>query len=179
MSDPRLNSLHLDADRREEYRRVRQLALQARGMETIYAEKHPSSAESSPTAIEAPARAGVASSPVADFWVCDQDYLYPLKVGINTMGRSADNDVLVEDLYVSRRHCIIMVHRSGVCEIYDTASKNGTYLNGKKILSPTPIYPGDEIRICNKTYIFQTREQRGGHPGSNEVTMPGQFHDSE
>ena len=39
-----------------------------------------------------------------------KEYIYPLKVGINTVGRSPDNDVVVQDCYISRRHCAILVH---------------------------------------------------------------------
>jgi hypothetical protein len=163
MGDPRLNSLHLDPTRRQEYRRAREALLHSRGIETLYGEKNRSlDADPNPTAI----RAGLDGKPEADkpldFWVSDRDFIFPLKLGINTMGRSSDNDVLVEDLYVSRRHCVIMVHHDGACVLHDTASKNGTYLNGTKITGPTPLRPGDEIRICNKQYVFNSRA--GGVP---------------
>ena len=38
MGDPRLNSLHLDPARRQDYRRAREALLQSRGVETIYAQ---------------------------------------------------------------------------------------------------------------------------------------------
>jgi pSer/pThr/pTyr-binding forkhead associated (FHA) protein len=131
-------------------------------METIYAERRPVSGGSNPTFVAVGPSAGVESVLVSEFWVTDREFIFPLKVGINTMGRSAENDVMVDDLYVSRRHCIIMLHHNGTCEIYDTASKNGTYLNGARINGPTPLRPGDEIRICNKHYIFQSRNARSG-----------------
>jgi pSer/pThr/pTyr-binding forkhead associated (FHA) protein len=61
---------------------------------------------------------------------------------------------VVSDAFVSRRHCAILVHHSSVCELYDTASKNGTYLNGNKINGPTRLHTGDEIRMCDRNYIF-------------------------
>ena len=34
----------------------------------------------------------------------------PLKVGLNTLGRSSDNDVIIAEEFVSRRHCTILIH---------------------------------------------------------------------
>lgn len=156
MGDPRLNSLHLDPTRRQDFRRAREQLLQSRGNETVYAEARRAEQpdESGTTFIN---NKGGGTPTNLDFWLVDRDYIYPLKVGVNTMGRSADNDVIVEDLYVSRRHCAILAHHDGSCVLHDTASKNGTYLNGGKISGPTALKPGDEIRICNRQFVFLTR----------------------
>jgi pSer/pThr/pTyr-binding forkhead associated (FHA) protein len=105
-----------------------------------------------------------APSAALDFWLVDRDFIYPLKVGINTLGRSGDNDVVVEDLYVSRRHCAILVHHDRTCVLHDTASKNGTYLNGVKVAGPAPIKPGDEVRICNRQFVFLSRNSPAAAP---------------
>ncbi|NBO90913.1 MAG: FHA domain-containing protein [Planctomycetia bacterium] len=158
MGDPRFNSIHLDPVRREDYRRARDVVLKARGQETMFGEVHRSASEEpNPTMI----RAGYDGKPETDrpldYWISNREYVFPLKVGVNTMGRSSDNDIHVEDLFVSRRHCAILVHHDGSCILHDTASKNGTYLNGLRINAPTPLKPGDEIRICNQRYLFNTR----------------------
>jgi hypothetical protein len=155
MGDPRLNSLHLDPVRRQDYRRAREALLESRGNETIFAERQrDEDADSCNTLIR---NQGGAPPSALDFWLVDRDFIYPLKFGLNTMGRSADNDVVVEDLYISRRHCAILVHHDSSCVLHDTASKNGTFLNGAKINGPTPIKPGDEIRICNRQFVFLNR----------------------
>jgi hypothetical protein len=155
MGDPRLNSLHLEPGRRQDYRRAREALLQSRGSETIYAErKRTEDSDPSNTFIR---NEGGAAPSALDFWLVDREYIYPLKVGLNTMGRSSDNDVVVEDLYVSRRHAAILVHHDNHFMLHDTASKNGTFLNGAKIGGPTPLRPGDEIRICNRNFRFLTR----------------------
>jgi hypothetical protein len=163
MGDPRLNSLHLDPARRQDFRRARDVLLQSRGHETIYAErKRDEESDPSNTFIHNPGSG--APPPHLDWWLVDRDFIYPLKVGLNTMGRSADNDVVVEDLYVSRRHCAILVHHDHSCVLHDVASKNGTFLNGVKIPGPTPLKPGDEIRICNRQFVFLTRTAPGAQP---------------
>jgi pSer/pThr/pTyr-binding forkhead associated (FHA) protein len=90
----------------------------------------------------------------------DRESVYPLKIGLNTVGRLSDNDVVLEDPYVSRRHCAVVIHAAnGTCELHDVASKNGTYLNGNRLSGPTPLVSGDEIRLCDRQLVFITRGQ--------------------
>jgi hypothetical protein len=159
MVDPRLNSVHLEAPRRQEYRRARDVLLRARGNYTICADRVDPSDLSGHTIIQQ--GEGKAESEL-DCWLRDGEFIYPLKVGLNTLGRSSDNDVVVDDAYVSRRHCAILVHSSQACELHDTASKNGTYLNGTRLSGPVTLKPGDEIRVSNQQLIFQTRSGDGG-----------------
>jgi hypothetical protein len=172
MADPRLNSVHLEAPRRGEYRRAREALLQARGSYTVALE-HQEDEDSSPgyphTVIQ---NAANQAPPEANFWLVDKDYIYPLRVGINTVGRSPDNDVVVQDAYVSRRHCAILVHAGDGCELHDTASKNGTYLNGKKLSGPTRLKSGDEIRMCDQKLVFVIKAGPPDRPSPTQ-TMPG------
>jgi pSer/pThr/pTyr-binding forkhead associated (FHA) protein len=158
MTDARLNSVHLESPRRQEFRAARDMLLHARGGETMAAEQQHLAALSggSPTAVQ---KQG-GTPPVARYVLMDSEYVYPLKVGLNTIGRMPDNDVVLQDAYVSRRHCAVLVHLSGdVCELHDIASKNGTLLNGQRINGPTRLKPGDEIRMCNRQLVFVTRAE--------------------
>ncbi len=67
-----------------------------------------------------------------------------LKYGANRIGRFEDNDIVIEDKAISRRHCCIVVHSDEKMEIFDTASRNGTRVNGQKI-QKCFLRPGDEI----------------------------------
>ena len=154
MTDPRLNSLHLGDLRREEFRRAREGLLEARGDLTRAEEKAPPTA-----AAEDPARTQIEQLQSRlpanlDYAIVDQDRVYPLKMGLNTIGRLPDNDVVLPDLHVSRRHCAILIHASNGCELHDVASKNGTFLNGQLLTGPTAIASGDEIRLCDRPLIF-------------------------
>ena len=42
------------------------------------------------------------------------------------VGRFPDNDIHFVELCVSRRHCVLLVHAWGGCDLHDTASRNGT-----------------------------------------------------
>jgi pSer/pThr/pTyr-binding forkhead associated (FHA) protein len=48
--------------------------------------------------------------------------------------------------------------------LHDTASKNGTYVNGKRISGPTRLRSGDEIRMCDQRLVFVTRDTPPDHP---------------
>ena len=92
------------------------------------------------------------------FYLKDGANVYPLHLGLNSVGRLPDNDVVIRDECVSRRHCAVVIHHDLRVELHDVASKNGTILNGKKIPGPTKIQSGDQITLCGRRLIFQICE---------------------
>ena len=136
MADPRLNSVHLEASqRKQEFRHAREVLLNARGECTLAAERLEVPGDNPKTFLHDPEQPARAASP---FLLFDKRSAHPLRVGLNTIGRLPDNDVVVSDAYVSRRHCAILVHAEDGCELHDVASKNGTFLNGSRLTQPQP-----------------------------------------
>jgi pSer/pThr/pTyr-binding forkhead associated (FHA) protein len=163
MGDARLNSVHLDFPRRDDFRRAREALLEARGSHTLALEKQGGSfGGDSHTMVQEAARERVPAN--AEHWLMDQGGIYPLKVGVNTVGRLPDNDVVIQGPYVSRRHCAILVHVGNGCELYDIASKNGTYINGHRLAGPTLLRSGDEIRMCDRNFVFLSKQGRPEDP---------------
>ena len=80
--------------------------------------------------------------------------VYALKVGVNSLGRLADCNVIVTDPQVSRRHCVLVVHPDHSCEVYDQDSTNGTYLNGERVKCLTLIEAGDIIRVGDHCFTL-------------------------
>lgn len=164
MVDPRLNSIHLESlPRRDEFRQARQALLDARGPRTLAAEQFKGYA----TDKERPSNTvmqnqGPQLRGGLKFLLMDKEYVYPLKVGLNTIGRMPDNDVVIHDACVSRRHCAILVHTLDGCELHDVASKNGTFINGKRLSGPTRLNSGDEICMCNRQFVFVTKNECSG-----------------
>ena len=154
MADSRFNSIHLESARRQEFRRARDLLLRARGAQTVFVSSDADCSQMGHTVIH---KGDVGAAKQLTCWLSDGEFLYPLQIGVNTLGRSSENDVVVEDAYVSRRHCAILVHSTETAELHDTASKNGTYLNGDQLSGPAILKCGDEIRISERQYIFFTR----------------------
>jgi pSer/pThr/pTyr-binding forkhead associated (FHA) protein len=51
------------------------------------------------------------------------------------IGRTDDNDLVVDDLGVSRRHAELRKSPTGSYEIIDLGSHNGTFVNGRRVTS--------------------------------------------
>jgi hypothetical protein len=77
---------------------------------------------------------------------------HPLKVGINAVGRSPQNDLVLRPTRISRRHCVVLVHADGGCEVYDTASLNRIWVNGKRV-DRADLFPGDRLELCELLYL--------------------------
>jgi pSer/pThr/pTyr-binding forkhead associated (FHA) protein len=152
-ADARMNSLHLEPDRRDQFRRAREALYGACGELTISGSLPPPA--SPPTAALAANNPALAD---ARFVLLDRDCVYPLRVGVNTVGRMPDNDVVIEDPYVSRRHCAILVHAGEGCELHDVASRNGTLLNGRRLAGPTRLKSGDTLSLCDHRLLFLSRD---------------------
>ncbi len=76
-----------------------------------------------------------------------------------TLGRTANNDVVVSDRSVSRFHAFIKPGEDGRLRIQDAESTNGTRVNGNSVPSqgqgpPTPLAPGDDVRLGHVELTF-------------------------
>ncbi len=159
MSDPRLHSLHLEGQpRRDQFRAARQVIQAACGSQTVAGDLRLISEEE---AAHAPTMAPGGHGKLGGrftFYLKDGNDVFPLRAGLNSVGRLPDNDVVIRDECVSRRHCAVLVHSDNRCELHDVASKNGTLLNGTKIGGPTKLQSGDQILLCNKRLTFHITE---------------------
>lgn len=65
------------------------------------------------------------------------------------IGRSPDNNHVINDPGVSSQHAVIQIDSNGNCWIMDKGSKNGTFVNGVRIFQKTFLSPSDEVRMGN------------------------------
>jgi pSer/pThr/pTyr-binding forkhead associated (FHA) protein len=63
-----------------------------------------------------------------------------------TIGRWQDNDVVIDDRWVSRHHARVR-HQGEQYLVEDMGSKNGTQVNGQRIAAPTELSDGDEVQV--------------------------------
>lgn len=79
---------------------------------------------------------------------------FQLSKPVTRIGRGADCDVRVEDPGVSRHHAEILI--GGGAVVRDTASTNGTYVNGT-LVAEQPLNDGDVITIGSTSLTFRSR----------------------
>lgn len=68
------------------------------------------------------------------------------------LGRSDENDIVLDEEYISRRHCRI-INRNGRFFIEDLKSTNGTFVNGDKISGEAEIFSNTKICLGDKELI--------------------------
>ena len=89
-----------------------------------------------------------------DPWIEDSDGKhYPIQ-GSCTFGRSRNNNVILSEDKVSRRHAIVHAQEGNEFWIIDLGSSNGTYLNGRRVAQPCQLKDGDRIEIAGHVYAF-------------------------
>jgi VWFA-related protein len=81
--------------------------------------------------------------------------LLPLWVreGTNRVGRGPECELVLDSRQVSRVHARI-VARSGVFHLFDEASSNGTWVNGRRVRRDREIRIGDTLRFGDREFRF-------------------------
>jgi DNA-binding winged helix-turn-helix (wHTH) protein len=75
--------------------------------------------------------------------------------GANIIGRDADAAIQIDARGVSRHHSRILIS-GDTATIEDLGSKNGTYVNGRRITAAVRLSQGDEIKLGAVTVTFRT-----------------------
>ncbi|HEV8166424.1 MAG TPA: FHA domain-containing protein [Actinomycetota bacterium] len=82
--------------------------------------------------------------------------LVPLEGERLTVGTDASNDLaLPADATLSRLHAVFERYPSGWC-VRDLDSRNGTFVNGQRILRERPLRPGDELRVGATRLVYRS-----------------------
>lgn len=79
---------------------------------------------------------------------------FHLTSGVTVIGRRQECDLCIPLMVISRRHCELNCDQN-LLKIRDLGSRNGTYINGKRIEEETTISPGDEISVGPLSFIAQ------------------------
>ncbi|MEV6407494.1 FHA domain-containing protein [Streptomyces bobili] len=104
----------------------------------------PGPAPQRPSAVANPAVTGTFRRPTT---------VRPLPTRTVRIGRAPDNDLVLDDLVVSRRHAELRALPDGSYEIADLGSHNGTYLNGLPVTA-APLAPGDIVGIGHSAFCL-------------------------
>jgi len=79
--------------------------------------------------------------------------VFPLRPGAHTIGRSAENRIVLPDDKVSAAHARIDVDSTS-CMLTDLDSTNGTAVNDAAVRRPTRLRAGDVVQIGNATLVY-------------------------
>ena len=88
-----------------------------------------------------------------------------------SIGRHADNDIVLSDeLMVSRYHAVI-VQEQGQCVLYDRDSANGTWVNEQRTFRHV-LAPGDRVQIWNSQFAFSPYDRVPPQPPPEVAPQP-------
>lgn len=76
----------------------------------------------------------------------------------NSIGREYENDLVLDDVLVSRRHAIIIKKNDGFY-IEDMKSSNGTYVNDVAVTDDLKLMDGDVITFGDYSYTFNKGDE--------------------
>jgi len=71
---------------------------------------------------------------------------FELNKPIITLGREANNDIVIEDPQVSRHHARLTQQGTGYA-VEDLGSTNGTFINGHRVMGTRPLNSGDTLGL--------------------------------
>ncbi len=72
------------------------------------------------------------------------------------IGRASGNDLVLQDLNVSRNHAAVVRRAEGVF-VVDAGGKNGTFVNDRRITEPVRLDAGDRVRLGSTILVFNGR----------------------
>ncbi|MGQ4385572.1 FHA domain-containing protein [Streptomyces sp. SAS_270] len=131
----------------------------ADGPRAVLVERPPPAPER-PSAVSVPAATGTFRQPTT---------VRPLPARTVRIGRGGDNDLVVDDLVVSRHHAELRALPDATYEIVDLGSHNGTFLNGRPV-ARAPITPGDIVGIGHSAFCL-VGDQLQEYVDTGEVSL--------
>jgi pSer/pThr/pTyr-binding forkhead associated (FHA) protein/Zn-dependent protease with chaperone function len=82
---------------------------------------------------------------------------FNLRRRLTRIGRNPDNDIALKGDRVSRYHAEII--RDGeTIKVIDQKSRNGVWINGRRIQESAELKPGDRLRIGKQEFTFAVKE---------------------
>lgn len=127
---------------------------------TVVLADRPPPAPERPSSVSLPAATGTFRQPTT---------VRPLPARMVRIGRGGDNDLVVDDLIVSRRHAELRALPDGTYEIVDLGSHNGTFLNGQPV-DRAPIDAGDIVGIGHSAFCL-VGDQLQEYVDTGEVSL--------
>lgn len=90
-----------------------------------------------------------------------------LPLGEAVIGRDDGCRIRLTSSDVSRRHCRLRCAKDEIV-VFDLGSRNGTYINDSQISKPTPLRPGDLLRVG--PFLFQAPGPADERTADEDIT---------
>ncbi len=109
----------------------------------------------------------------------DSGRRYAVEAEVVRIGRHSDNDLVLTDPTVSRRHAEILKQGDQYL-LFDLGSRLGTYVNGVRAEEGQVLRSGDRIRLGNTELVFLAEATRpSAPPGGDETLVPAGLAESK
>ncbi|MHC5038428.1 MAG: ATPase, T2SS/T4P/T4SS family [Planctomycetota bacterium] len=97
----------------------------------------------------------------------------PIARQVFTIGKRNGNDLVLERTNISRQHARIF-YRNGTFFIQDLGSRNGTYLNGSRVVAEMRVEHGSRIRLADMELVFvdETAPGKEAPPAARPAASP-------
>ena len=106
------------------------------------------------------------------FLLVDGKETYALVKTVINIGRESDNDIVLNDGYVSRHH-LQLRRLNGRYTLFDVHSRGGTRVNNI-VLREHKLQEGDQIQIGETRMLFANRSDLDRFGGTTQVFVPDQ-----
>lgn len=114
----------------------------------------------------APSKPGTATS---SCWLISKTRHVALHEGDNVIGRDPSGDVWLDGRGVSRRHAKVTVQGGNTATLADLDSKNGTWVNGHRLLGAEALEDGAEIQLGSVRVTFRVWTDGGSTETTGSV----------
>ncbi|MCW6034777.1 adenylate/guanylate cyclase domain-containing protein [Spirulina subsalsa FACHB-351] len=84
-----------------------------------------------------------------------------------TVGRNADSHFVIPDPWISRHHAMVQRTDNGEFYLIDLGSRNGTFVNGRRVNVPVTLQHKDHIAFGQTEMVFHNLAQQESIPGRN------------
>ncbi len=107
-------------------------------------------------------------TPAEAYLLIDSQRVVHLHKSITNIGRHRDNDVILDDPYVSRHHLQIR-QRGAEFIVFDVREQSGTLINGV-LVKEHRLQSGDVIQVGKTVMVFMVESRRRRRPAQPNTT---------
>jgi pSer/pThr/pTyr-binding forkhead associated (FHA) protein len=86
------------------------------------------------------------------------------------LGRDDDCDVIIPDVGVSRQHARVILHNAAVW-VQDEGSRNGVFVNGKRVVRHRQLSPGSELLIGDHAFTLELAPAFPDDPSTVQTSL--------